>query len=313
MSSQTDRRSFIKGAAAAGAAIALGASALRATEAAPPGNAASDGALPKGRIRNLEISRILLGGNLLTHYTHSRDLPYVYNLARHYNTKEKIFDTIQAAEANGINALVIHTAEGVLNLMKEYRQKRKGKMQWIICSTAPIEDAAKYGQSLREMVDAGADAVYVWGVHSDGLTAQGKTAVIGRAVEMGKATGVPCGVGGHELRVVQECEKAKIDADFYIKTLHHHKYPSAKLNYDSMWCTQPKETIEFMAAVSKPWIAFKVMAAGAIPPEDAFRYVFTNGADFSLAGMFDFEIEEDVQIARRVLSSISSRTRPWRA
>lgn len=314
MSGQTDRRSFIKGAVAAGAAWAMGAAASAAepgTAVGAPPSAGKD-VLPKGKIRGLEISRILLGGNLLTHYTHSRDLPYVYNLTKHYNTQEKIFDTMAAAEANGVNSLVIHTAPNVLSLMKEYRAKRKGKIQWIICSTAPIEDATAYGKSLQQMVDSGADAIYVWGVQSDALAAQGKVGVIAKAVEMGKALGVPVGIGAHELRAIQECEKAKIDADFYIKTLHHHNYPSAKLNYDSMWCTQPKETIEFMQSVSKPWIAFKVMAAGAIPPEDAFRYVFTNGADFSLAGMFDFEIAEDVQIARRVLESINGRTRAWR-
>jgi len=68
-----------------------------------------------------------------------------------------------------------------------------------------------------------------------------------------------------------------------------------------------------MKSVSKPWIAFKVMAAGAIPPKDAFRYVFQNGADFVLAGMFDFEIAEDVRIARETLAGINERARPWRA
>ncbi len=54
------------------------------------------------------------------------------------------------------------------------------------------------------------------------------------------------------------------------------------------------------------------MAAGAIPPEDALQYVFNNGADFSLLGMFDFEIEKDATIARQVLANVQ-RTRPWRA
>ncbi|MBK9137519.1 MAG: hypothetical protein IPM17_01945 [Verrucomicrobia bacterium] len=48
-----------------------------------------------------------------------------------------------------------------------------------------------------------------------------------------------------------------------------------------------------MRSVKKPWIAFKTMAAGAIPPKNAFRYAFRSGADFVLAGMFDFETEED--------------------
>jgi hypothetical protein len=54
------------------------------------------------------------------------------------------------------------------------------------------------------------------------------------------------------------------------------------------------------------------MAAGAIPPQDAFRYVFENGADHSLAGMFDFEIAEDVAIANQVLANVT-RSRPWRS
>ncbi len=58
----------------------------------------------------MEVSRLLLGGNLLTHFTHSRELRYVYNLAAHYNTPKKILETLATAEQQGINTLVIHTA-----------------------------------------------------------------------------------------------------------------------------------------------------------------------------------------------------------
>jgi len=136
--------------------------------------------------------------------------------------------------------------------------------------------------------------------------------LIGKAVEAVKAYGVPCGVAGHKLKVVVECEKQKVPADFYIKTLHHHDYPSAKLNHDSMWCEKPDELIEFMQGVEKPWISFKVMAAGAIPPESAFPFVFNGGADFTLAGMFDFEITHDVKVAKNAVAK-AQRKRPWRA
>jgi hypothetical protein len=79
-----------------------------------------------------------------------------------------------------------------------------------------------------------------------------------------------------------------------------------------MWCKEPEETIEYMAKVTKPWIAFKTMAAGAIPPRNALQYVFQNGADFVLFGMFDYEIAEDVQIAKEVLAGVKNRARPWR-
>jgi hypothetical protein len=67
-----------------------------------------------------------------------------------------------------------------------------------------------------------------------------------------------------------------------------------------------------MKTVEKPWIAFKVMAAGAIPPKNAFRYAFEKGADHVLAGMFDFEIAEDANIAKTAMADVK-RTRPWRS
>jgi len=305
MPGELSRRDFVKG-SVAGAALVAGSGALAA---APPAAPKGD-ALPKGKIGKLEVSRILLGGNLLTHFTHSRDLRYVYALAAHYNTPAKIRETLEVAEANGINTLSIHTVPAALKILQEHR-KAGGKMQWIICSTAPINDVNAYGKSIQQLVDMGTDAVYIWGVHADGLTGD-KVGVLAKAVELVKATGVLCGVGAHQLAVVQAVEKERIPADFYIKTLHHHNYPSAKLGHDSMWCTNPDETRKVMESVEKPWIAFKVMAAGAIPPQSAFQYVFEGGADFSLAGMFDFEIAEDVAIAKRVLAGIKDRARPWR-
>jgi hypothetical protein len=111
---------------------------------------------------------------------------------------------------------------------------------------------------------------------------------------------------------IEECERRKLPVDFYIKTFHHHNYPGAKLNYDSMWCSNPRETAERMRGVQKPWIAFKVLAAGAIPPQDAFPHAFENGADFVLAGMYDFELSVDVEIAAKSVARHATRARPWR-
>ena len=123
------------------------------------------------------------------------------------------------------------------------------------------------------------------------------------------------------MRVVVECEKAQVPADFYIKTFHHHRYPSAPKpeqirgplgETPGYWCADPNATIEVMKKVEKPWIAFKTMAAGAIPPQDAFKYCFENGADHILVGMFDFEIAHDVKIARQALEGVN-RQRTWKS
>jgi len=326
MSSHVDRRDFIKKSlvASAGGAMALGtAKGGQKENSEIKVEVGSKATVPQGKIGTLNVSRILLGGNLLTHYTHSRDLQYVYNLTANYNTEDKIHQTMALAEAHGINTLSIHNPPGIIPMLKRYRYRYGGKIQWIVCPIAPVEPGMEaYTEQVKELVDNGTEAIYLWGVHSDRLIAEGKIDLIRQAVEIAKDHGVPSGIGAHDLRVVIECEKNGIPNDFYIKTFHHHNYATGpkpdqlKAPYSEIpgyWCKDPGETIEVMKSVTKPWIAFKVMAAGAIPPRDAFRYVFENGADHTLAGMFDFEIAEDVMIVNDVLGNLKNRTRPWRS
>jgi hypothetical protein len=278
--------------------------------------ASSMNLLPKGKIGGLEISRLVLGGSPLQHYVHCRDLRYVASLMSHYNTPQRVLQTLALAESHGINTVVCHPsgpAGDTVALLKRHREKQGGKMQWIIAPMQPIEPGlARYGEQVQKLVDDGADAIYVWGVQTDAFVSQGKIDMVGKAVDLIKSHGLPCGVAAHDLRVVQECEKNKIPADFYIKTFHHHNYPGVRLNYDSMWCSNPEQTAEFMKGVAKPWIAFKVLAAGAIVPQDAFRHAFQNGADFVLAGMYDFELAEDVEVVKKSLAGLANRARPWR-
>jgi hypothetical protein len=195
-------------------------------------------------------------------------------------------------------------------------------MQWIVCPTASVRgDLKAYEEQVRRLVDDGTEAIYLWGVRSDPLAAGGRTDRIAELVALAKKHGVPSGVGAHDLRVIVECEKKKVPADFYIKTLHHHKYPTgpkpeelrkAYSEIPGYWCKNPEEVVTFMKNVEKPWIAFKVMAAGAISPTSGFKYAFQSGADFVLAGMFDFEIAEDVKAANGLLARDLKRERPWR-
>jgi hypothetical protein len=325
MSEHISRRTFVKGSLLGSASLVSALSAQKVTDAATPaatdsGGAATPASLAKSRIGKLEVSRLILGGNLLTHYTHSRDLKYVYSLAAHYNTDEKIMETLALAETHGINTVSMHNPPHPISVLRRYRKERGGKIQWIICPTAPVEpDMAQYRQQVEELIRDGCEAIYLWGVHADSLVAQGKIDLVAKAVELPKEYGVPSGVGGHALDVVRACEEHGIKADFYIKTFHHHSYPTgpkpeqingAYNEFPGYWCANPKETAEFMKTVKKPWIAFKTMAAGAIPPKQAFRYAFSNGADFVLAGMFDFEIEEDAKLAQETLQGLKDRSRP---
>ena len=324
MCDKTTRRSFVKSTllSSAGLALAMESRGQTATPAADAPTPAPNG-LGKGKIGKLEVSRLILGGNLLTHYTHSRDLKYVYRLAAAYNTDEKIMETLAIAEKNGINTLTIHNPEHPMSVLRRYRQERGGKIQWIVCPTAsPEPDMAEYRKQVEDLMKDGCEAIYLWGVTGDRLAAQGSVDLIMKAVELPKEFGIPSGVGAHSLDVIKLCEKEGVPADFYIKTFHHHSYPTGPKEdeitgphneFPGYWCANPQETADVMKSVKKPWIAFKTMAAGAIAPKSAFRYAFHNGADFVLAGMFDFEIEEDAQIAAEAFATQQERDRPWLA
>jgi len=183
-------------------------------------------------------------------------------------------------------------------------------------------------EHIKQQADTGAVALYVWGVAGDKLVQAGGVKQLAKAVEMAKKTGLPIGVGGHSLLVPMTCEKHQVPCDFYVKTLHDDNYPSATPKplrkefiwldggegwHDNMWCINPEETIAFMKTVKKPWIAFKVLAAGAIYPQQAFPYAFSNGADFIAVGMLDFQIKGNCEIAAKVIRRSQQRKRPWLA
>ena len=141
---------------------------------------------------------------------------------------------------------------------------------------------------------------------------------------------IPTGIAAHRLEPIAFCEKEGLKPDFYLLTFHHDRYWSAhpKQNrrfiemfekdrpehdqyHDNMFCHDAEATAAFMENVGVPWIAFKVMAAGAITPEDGFNYAFQNGADFICVGMFDWQVEQDVEIAIKSIAAARGRKRPW--
>ena len=64
------------------------------------------GKVPKGRIGKVEVSRLILGGNLIGGWAHARDLVYASPLVQAYHTREKIYETFRLAEACDIDSFL---------------------------------------------------------------------------------------------------------------------------------------------------------------------------------------------------------------
>ena len=319
MSDNLNRRSFLKKSVMASPAAALalsleekallGAGARKPAAVAPGGSAKT---MPMGKIGNLTISRIFCGGNLISGFAHARDLIYVSSLLRNYFTDDKVMETFEICEETGINTAILRLDEQCIRIINRYWNNRGGKLQWIaqvkMTTTDPTGEAKK-------AIDNGAAGVFVHGGVADKFVANGRADLLAKAVDFIKQNGVIAGVGGHSVEVPMACEKEGLNVDFYMKTLHTHEYWSAERQpeNDNIWSKTPAKTIEFMKKVDKPWVAYKVMAAGAIHPREAFKYAYENGADFICAGMFDFQVREDVLLAKDALSGKMDRQRPWRS
>jgi len=323
MSTHLSRRGFVKSSLLASVALPLGLGTSQASSAQNPPAAGSatapvDGEMPNGRIAGHEFSRLMLGGNLISGWAHSRDLPYVSMLMRQYNTPAKVRQTLELAEANGITAINTWVMDDNTQIFDHW--KAGGKMKWF--SQARPDAGGGFSQ-IQKAVDEGAVGVHLTGDAAEGLLRQGEYDKIAESVQFIKARKRIAGVGAHDLRVVIECAKAGLDVDFYQKTLHTHDYFTAQQlgdhdvlgAHDNSWCTDPQAVIDVMAKVKQPFIAFKILAAGAIQPRAAFPWAFNAGADFILVGMFDWQIAENAKLARHVLSVVSGpnskRTRPW--
>lgn len=286
-----------------------------------------------GKLGNLKVSRLIMGHNLVGFQAHSRDLIYVSQLLRAYFTDDKILETWQKAEEAGINASFLRVEAQMMGLAKRHREERKGKMQWIAQIVINEQDQS---HDIEAAMELGAQAAYIRGLEGDRFFKAGRPDIIAKAIEKIKTYKIPVALGAHQLDTLIWAEKEKLDADFYVKTHNSAHYwsagkalehspawkPTAQelvesefagATHDNIWETTPKQTAEFFAKCQKPWVAFKVLAAGAISPSEGFKFAFDNGADFVSVGMYDFQINDNANTVKELLAGKLERKRDWAA
>jgi hypothetical protein len=254
--------------------------------------------LERGKFGKYEVSRLIIGGDPVSGIAHAGELIYQADFMKQYFTSAKILETLTRAEQNGINTLLMRADDRIITHYQMYKKERGGTLQWIATSApeqgSPVENA----QRAR---DNGAIAVYLHGGVADSLAKEGKADEIGEILEGFKKVGIMAGVGAHLLDTARACVQAGIDPDFYMVTIN-------RVNY---YCSEAAEVGIFMRSIKKPWIAFKVLGAGRVKPQEGFRLAFEHGGDFLAVGMFDWQIQEDVSLVQEMLAQGIRRDRDW--
>jgi len=286
------------------------------------------GQVPKGVINYtdingkpaiFELSRLIMGGNLIGGWAHARDLIYVSKLVKTYHTDEKVMQTLSLGEKCGINAIISNPQMG--RIFQKYKHEFKSNMKFISDCGIGLD----FQKGIKMSLAADLDALYCQGEITDRWTNEqyddgtGKTVaqrmdLIRKGLEEIRSHGKPAGIGAHRIEAIKVCVDHGLKPDFWVKTCHSHNYWSAQNAgpwKDNIFDYDPEETIRFMATLKEPWIGFKVLAAGAITPEEGLKYAYSNGSDYICLGMYDFQIVEDVNIALDAFAKAKDRPRPW--
>jgi hypothetical protein len=287
-----------------------------------------NGELPKGKLGKHEITRMIMGGNQIVGNAHARDLLYARSLFKAYNTEKKVYETIMLGEQAGINCINV-TFLAIPTLVK-YRKLTGSKIKAIV-QLGINEKSDDIYENVNVAVDNGVEIIQLHGGICDELVRDDKLEYIDGILKRIRSNGVVAGLCAHSIKSLLVCEENGIIPDYFMKTMHHDNYWSAhprenrvpfqEINYqysmnhnefhDNIWDSFPEQTVEFVNRAQVPIIGFKVMAAGAIQPEDGFRWAFENGADFICVGMFDFQVVDDVNICIETLQNLQNRKREW--
>ena len=157
------------------------------------------GTLPRGLLGNMESSKLILGGNLLSGYVHARDLIYVSSLVLNYHQKDRIFRTLMLAEQSGVNTLLSNPV--VMPLMEEYWNEGYGKIQFI-SDMAGLDysdwkngpkamDYDSYQDIVRGVIDSGATAGYIQGETADFYIENNQPEKLVQVMDLMRKNGLP--------------------------------------------------------------------------------------------------------------------------
>ena len=252
------------------------------------------------RIGPLSVSRLVLGGNPFSGFSHQT--PEKDRAMNRYYTTARIKETLRQAEGLGINAFLGRADRHIRRVLLEYWNEG-GAIQWF-AQTCP--EYATTSRGVANAIEGGAHACYLHGGQMDFLFAQNRLEEIIRATAQIRAAGLPAGIASHNPAVFKWAEE-NLPVDFYM-CCYYNPSPRDKLaehipGTKERFADEDREAmVHVIRHLSHPVIHYKVLAAGRNDPAEAFAFVAKHlrPQDAVCVGVYTRDrpnmLEEDLQL-----------------
>jgi len=261
--------------------------------------------LPTIRLGDLDVSRLIIGGNPFSGFSHQsaeRDQEML-----DYYTVGRIKETLAACESAGLNACVLRVDAHICRMLNEYRLDG-GHLQWFAQQgdLRPPHEA-----NVDAAVAFGAKAYFLHGAMSDRLYTEGDWETMRRILEYVRSKGLLAGIAAHAPEVHLAAQEQGMPLDFHMACFYNcgslHAGKGEKFDP-----ADPPKAVAAIRQLERPCLAYKVLAAGRRDAREGLQYAFESikPTDAVVLGMFTEDnphmVEENAATVREILTSLSS-------
>ena len=266
--------------------------------------------IPKISLENLKLSKIVCGTNQFVGITHRANPFEMWAHLRRFKKAETVAKfMIHLLQEHGINCCISSPRDKVYDAIQITEKESGEKYHWI-CSPSRRKTAKNIPRDVYKQVD--------WCVEREVSVCLMQRGYADKAIDKEKLTlggnslkypsypeisayirdkGMIPGITTHFHEVLLSVEKNDYDTALLVT-------PVNKIGFTSN--TDPKNIIEFVKYTKRQVMAIKPMAAGRIPPQEAFNFTLRNlkENDFMAMGFGKFEYcVEDGKTVEEILKS----------
>lgn len=271
--------------------------------------------LPVIKLRDHEISRLIIGGNPFSGNSHM-NWEKSNEMANYYTT-EVIKKTLFRCEECGINTMVLRADEHIFRIIREYRNEG-GCLKWI-AQTAP--EMLSFEGNINKILRFDPVAIFHHGTVTDELFKSGNYEELQKRLKIIRNTGKQVGLCTHMPSVVEYAEKHHWDLDFYMTCIYNlskidrvSSGITGKMILNEPFDDEDRSIMyKTIRNTDKPCLVFKILGAGrrCETPEtvrEAYSEAFSNikPIDAVVVGMFQKyrdQVYENANIVGNILKN----------